>query len=453
MTNEMEEATPRRRIRLWHILTALVFLLIVGVVVRQWHGKRVFRQRVAAIAAAGYPVTLTELNAWYVQPESGDNAAEQILTACSYYQAPAEKADEELLWSVVHGRESEPLSEDVRTALAQHVAANVQALELLHAAAEIEQSRYPVDFKKGYAITLSHMGDVINKAEFLAAVELAHYVAQEDADGVVRSMRTCLGIAHSLAAEPWGLSQINRVTCLSLAFRGLEQAMTHVVFADEQLVRLDKLVATAYRPEAWARAAIGERCAAIALYENPDMLDPSLFGPGLPPRFVGRLQKTVGITDRDGIRYLELMHRYLDIRQLPRHERLAAARAIDADRNALSSTFSLLHEFGWPAEAFVRRELNEMALVQTARAALAMERYRLAHGTLPKGVDGLVPAYLDAVPTDPFDGEPLRHKALDPGFVVYSIGRDGVDDGGKRRIPSKARKSDETYDIPFTVAR
>ena len=105
----------------------------------------------------------------------------QILTACSCYQAPAEKADEELLWSVVHGRASVPLSEDVCAVLARHVAANAQALELLHAAADIEPSRYPVDFKKGYAITLSHTGDVINKAEFLAAVELAHRAAQGDA--------------------------------------------------------------------------------------------------------------------------------------------------------------------------------------------------------------------------------------------------------------------------------
>ena len=77
------------------------------------------------------------------------------------------------------------------------------------------------------------------------------------------------------------------------------------------------------------------------------------------------------MTDRDGILYLELMDRYLDIRQLPCQERLAAARAIDADWKPLSSSFSLLREFGWPTEAFVRREWTEMALVQTARTALA----------------------------------------------------------------------------------
>lgn len=357
------------------------------------------------------------------------------------------------MWSVVHGQESEPLSENVRAALARHVAANAQTLELLHAAADIGPSRYPVDFRKGYAITLSHMGDVVNKAEFLAAVELAHCAETGDAAGVVRSTRTSLAIASSLAAEPWGLSQINRVTCLSLALRGLARAMAQVTFTDEQLVTLDELVAAAYRPEAWARAAVGERCVAIAAYEDPDRLDPDALGPGLPPRFVNRLCKEVGIADRGGIIDLDLIDRYLHARELPCPERLAVARVIDADREALPKMYLIARLLGWPARMSVHSELMEMALVQTARTALAVERYRLAHDTWAKALADLVPTYLDEVPVDPFDGEPLRYKVLSPGFVVYSIGRDDVDDGGKRRIPSKARKSDETYDIPFTVVR
>jgi hypothetical protein len=43
----------------------------------------------------------------------------------------------------------------------------------------------------------------------------------------------------------------------------------------------------------------------------------------------------------------------------------------------------------------------------------------------------LIPEFLDKVPTDPYDGKPLRYRRLDDGVVVYSIGRDGKDDGGK----------------------
>ena len=44
----------------------------------------------------------------------------------------------------------------------------------------------------------------------------------------------------------------------------------------------------------------------------------------------------------------------------------------------------------------------------------------------------LVPGYLSTVPADPFGGgEPLRYKRVENSYLLWSIGPDGVDDGGK----------------------
>ena len=42
-----------------------------------------------------------------------------------------------------------------------------------------------------------------------------------------------------------------------------------------------------------------------------------------------------------------------------------------------------------------------------------------------------MPAFLPALPLDPFDGEPLRYKRMPDGIVIYSVGVDGKDDGGR----------------------
>jgi hypothetical protein len=34
------------------------------------------------------------------------------------------------------------------------------------------------------------------------------------------------------------------------------------------------------------------------------------------------------------------------------------------------------------------------------------------------------------VPVDPYDGQPLRYKLKQDGVVIYSVGHDGVDNGG-----------------------
>lgn len=68
--------------------------------------------------------------------------------------------------------------------------------------------------------------------------------------------------------------------------------------------------------------------------------------------------------------------------------------------------------------------------------AIAIERYRGKHGEYPKRLDLLAPEFLHPVPVDFIDGKPLRYRFTGDGhFVLYSIGLDGVDDGGKMLPP------------------
>ena len=72
---------------------------------------------------------------------------------------------------------------------------------------------------------------------------------------------------------------------------------------------------------------------------------------------------------------------------------------------------------------------------------LALRAYRLDHGTDPPALSVLVPRYLQAVPADPFAlSGPLRYKRVGANPLLYSVGPDGRDDGGRaifdRTIPA-----------------
>ncbi len=72
------------------------------------------------------------------------------------------------------------------------------------------------------------------------------------------------------------------------------------------------------------------------------------------------------------------------------------------------------------------------AQLRCAVVAVAAERYRRAKGRWPETLDVLKEAgYLGALPADPYDGRPLRWRRLDDGAVVYAVGPDGEDNGGK----------------------
>jgi hypothetical protein len=64
-------------------------------------------------------------------------------------------------------------------------------------------------------------------------------------------------------------------------------------------------------------------------------------------------------------------------------------------------------------------------------AMLAVERSRRRNGRWPQSLDVLVPAQLQVVPLDPYDGKPLRYRPLADGVLIYAIGPDRKDDGGR----------------------
>jgi len=50
------------------------------------------------------------------------------------------------------------------------------------------------------------------------------------------------------------------------------------------------------------------------------------------------------------------------------------------------------------------------------------------------------------VASDPFDGQPLVYQPHGTNWVLYSVGSDGVDDGGKRVGKGPLAKGDLFFD-------
>jgi len=81
-----------------------------------------------------------------------------------------------------------------------------------------------------------------------------------------------------------------------------------------------------------------------------------------------------------------------------------------------------------------KMEATEVAR-QVVMTAMALKRYQLKHGNYPPDLDSLVPEFAPAVPLDPVDGQPLRYRPnADGTFLLYSIGQNGVDNGGDPSI-------------------
>jgi hypothetical protein len=115
----------------------------------------------------------------------------------------------------------------------------------------------------------------------------------------------------------------------------------------------------------------------------------------------------------------------------PWPERLTRMRAIEGDHRyewipvggQALATHGIVDRCNRVAEAVAR----SIAGVHAVRAALRIERQRLATGRLPDSLDDSI---LSGT-VDPFTGRPLLYRKEADGFTVYSVGPDGSDDGGE----------------------
>jgi hypothetical protein len=62
---------------------------------------------------------------------------------------------------------------------------------------------------------------------------------------------------------------------------------------------------------------------------------------------------------------------------------------------------------------------------------LALRCSRLEQGRVPARLDDLVTNYLSRVPEDPFTSQPMIYRPQGTNWLLYSVGPDGVDDGGR----------------------
>ena len=98
----------------------------------------------------------------------------------------------------------------------------------------------------------------------------------------------------------------------------------------------------------------------------------------------------------------------------------------------------------------INKVIYAQTLVNQAVIACALERRHVEKGIYPDSLDAVRLADGKPLPPDPMDGKPMRYRKTPDGkYVLWSIGFDGKDDGGKRVLdekkPERIWVNDEKY--------
>jgi hypothetical protein len=261
----------------------------------------------------------------------------------------------------------------------------------------------------------------------LLALSVVERANAEDATGATESLLGETAIVRTLEEEPLLISQLARGPGVPIVMYSLEFALNCVDFSEGQLVQVGNALALADAPHSFERAYAGERCLDIAGFPK-ERLDQDEKVPRSASEFLyDALQWRVN----DERYYLRAMRRLIAAASNPPYER---GRLYSEVRPDLENTPGFYPLSKSTLAMFARStsvDLRVMAQLRVARAAISVQRFRVAHQTLPDTLEEMMPAYLDVVPADPCSTGPIRYNRTGIRATVYSAGDNGLDEEGE----------------------
>ena len=118
---------------------------------------------------------------------------------------------------------------------------------------------------------------------------------------------------------------------------------------------------------------------------------------------------------------------------LPPAEVIKALRQESGRNNEISKKLmATLIDFSQARIRWMQRhaDLHEQRQ-RNMHLAFALAAYRGEHNRYPDKLDVLAPKYLAEVPSDLFSGKALIYRPAKNGYLLYSVGLNGRDDGGR----------------------
>jgi hypothetical protein len=289
--------------------------------------------------------------------------------------------------------------------------------------AELPHGRFPITWSPDFLGTRS-LAQKPRSVVSLLELDARLRAQDGDADGALASGRAMLNAGRAVGDEPLLLSQLVRVAMRAVAVRSLERTLAQGEPSEEALAAAQQLLRDeADQPLLWL-ALRGERAGAHELFTNLETGKITFSQVGTDS--VKALLAPAALKSSHAwlVRYLT---EAVEAAKLPPEQQDEPLQRLEARLDEAPPYAGLLvPAVARLADSFRRSQ----AELRCAAVALATERYRRAHGRWPESLTDLTPAYFDRVPTDPFDGLPLRYRRLPDGLVVYAVGPDGADNQG-----------------------
>ena len=411
-----------------------------------WYGDRIYSEDVSNFSRL-FPITTTTVvgtnwPSWAPEtPEAqGDWATAWItdLKPWQSYYRNLEKAHPEAKISIMPQPQSP--AADVLLALSKYD----PLFEQLRQDSQRPYSRFPLEYDAELppTILLPHLAPLKQFASVLQLRAIAE-LQNGQSDKALGDIKLMFRLSDSIRTEPILISFLVRIAIAQIAIQPIYEGLANHEWTEAQLVELDSQLAKQDFLDGYKLAWRGEMVlleggACDYLRHHPEELGniSDTEGPVLPSGFMADLIPSgwfyqnqlscARFVEEFCLPSVDEKRGVVPVSSVKRNEEAMRSETRHMNPYNVFASF-LLSAFSGPVQkcAYAQNAVN------MAHVAVALERYRLAHGESPDSLDALSPQLLESIPHDIIDGEPLHYRRTSDGqFVLYSVGWNETDDGG-----------------------
>ena len=325
------------------------------------------------------------------------------------------------------------------------------AIEELRQAGRLSESRFPLNYdnENPAVILLPHLSAIKPCCQVLGLRVLAE-LQNGQSEPALADVKLSLRLIDAVRTEPFLISHLVRLAALQIMLPPVWEGLADHRWSDAQLVELDQTLTRldfladyklAMRSELALQGGMFD-----SLRRHPEQIS-NLYrisvadaaNPPIPPERICRLIPSGWFYQNQLHCARPIVELYLPVADVKQRiispaalHRAAAQVGTDTQHITPFNIFEkwFLRQLGFGLAP--RRFALGQASVDLAQTAIALERYRLAHGEYPESLDALAPKFIAKIPHDVINGQPLKyHRADDDQFILYSVGWNETDDGGQ----------------------
>ncbi|QDU95295.1 hypothetical protein [Lignipirellula cremea] len=397
----------------------------------------------ALIREAGEPVEIADLKSITSRTGGESDAADLWRQAFEELDAPAFVADSEAIPQLFSNGTYLPTPHAYwpdEDAAAQFLGDHADLLELLHQASQQGTGEFDISYTKGGLMEFKYLSSA-QRAFRLLKLKAYYDAHTGDTAGAAGALRDTLSMAALLQQQPSFIPQLVAAACIGSVWSSLQDLMPGNEWGEQDLLATQEAL-RGLDPKAGLKTALlGERV--LAIYSFSFVEDISQENPE-----DGRIE----VKRHEDLAYtLKNFRELVAATDLPWPALLASGKTLESQMKQETSglggvRYVVTATVFPPVSVVLVAGARTEAFLATARAGIALERFRQQTGAFPQTLAELAPDWLPTVPLDPFDGQSLRYHppANETDYAtVFSVGENIKDDG--------ANPSDDADGIPLDL--